>query len=161
MKQITLRDTIHSCLHCSVLYSQTTLSEFVLIISITVLCTSTVHFEFLSKARKHNQENVYLLLHSLKLNGEAKPVKYHLFSQWCIYRSFTRLPLTNFQYYSTSLHELCSAYFTSILNWLIVLQSAFYLPSVIWNTFMRHLGIWQHRYKFQPGFCSKIPRSIS
>lgn len=56
IKEITLRETTHSHLHCSVLYSQRTLAEFVLIINIAVLCTSTVHSEFLSKARKHNQE---------------------------------------------------------------------------------------------------------
>lgn len=61
VKQITLRETTHSCLRCSVFYSQTTLTEFIPIISTIVLCTSTVHSEFLSKGRKHDQEKVYLL----------------------------------------------------------------------------------------------------
>lgn len=73
IKKITLRETIHSCLHCSVLYSQRTFTEFVLIINITVLCTSTVHSEFLSKAKKQPGK-VYVLFHFQKLNGEAKQV---------------------------------------------------------------------------------------
>ena len=44
----------------SVLYSQTTFTEIVVITSTVVLCTSTGHSEFPSKAREHDQEKYHI-----------------------------------------------------------------------------------------------------